>query len=162
MSMTLYEINKSIEELLENLVDEETGEVDEEKLDELNQLNVDRNEKIENCILYAKSMKADAEAIQRESDALKKRAMSKLNRAENTLKYVEMCLGGEKFETDKCAVSYRTSQAVEILNEELIPDELCVYKTERKPSKADIKKLLKSGKEVKGAVLVERKNMQIK
>ena len=28
---TLYEINKSIEELLENLVDEETGEVDEEK-----------------------------------------------------------------------------------------------------------------------------------
>lgn len=160
--MTLYEINQQIESVLDNLVDEETGEVDEAKLDELNQLNIDRKAKIEGCILYAKSMKADAEAILKEAEALKKRATTKLNKAENTLKYVEWTLSGDEFETDKCMVRYRTSQAVEITNEELIPDELCIFRTERKPSKTDIKKLLKSGKEVKGAILVEKKNMQIK
>ena len=160
--MNLYQIDREIEEVLMNLVDDETGEVDEEKLEQLNQLNVDRKEKIENCVLFAKSLRADGDAIMNESNALKERASRKFNKAERILQYVDMSLNGEKFETERCLVTYRPSQAVEILNEELIPDELCVYKTERKPSKADIKKLLKSGKEVKGAILVERKNMQVK
>lgn len=159
---TLYKIDREIEDLLMNMVDEETGEVDEEKLDALNQLNIDRKEKIENCILFAKSEKADAEAILNEANALKDRATAKLNRAERTLKYVEYSLDGDEFETERCQIKYRKSQSVEIISAEAIPDKLCVFKTERKPLKADIKKLLRSGEPVPGAVLVDHRNMVVK
>lgn len=160
--MNLYEIDRSIEEVLTNLVDDETGEVNEDKLDELNQLNMDRENKIENCVLYAKSLKAEAEAIMAESKALADRASRKLNRAENILQYVDSSLCGEPFETARCTVTYRPSQTVEIVNLDAIPDELCNFETKKKPSKADIKKLLRSGKAVTGAILVDHKRMQVK
>lgn len=159
---SLYEINKQIEEILETLVDEETGEVDEEKLDALNQLNIDRKAKIENCILYAKSLKADAEAILKESDALKDRATVKLNRAERTLQYVEYILSGEEFETDRCQVTYRPSKTVEIINIDAIPEQYMKVKTTTTPDKMAIKKVLKDGGLVPGAVLEDHLKMRVK
>lgn len=158
---TLYKIDKDIEELLDSLVDEETGEVDEDKLDALNQLNIDRKEKIENCILFAKSEKADAEAILNEIEVLKKRAASKLNRSERVLGYVEHSLDGSEFETDRCVVKYRNTQSVEIINEEIVPDKYCVFRTERKPSRTELKKAIKSGESVPGAVLVDHRRMRV-
>ena len=160
--MNLYQIDREIEEVLMNLVDDETGEVDEEKLEQLNQLNVDRKEKIENCVLFAKSLRADGDAIMNESNALKERASRKFNKAERILQYVDMSLNGEKFETERCLVTYRPSQAVEILNEDALEDRFFRVKTDRKPDKTSIKKALKAGEVVTGAVLVDKLNMQVK
>lgn len=160
--MKLYELDRNIEEILDNIIDPETGEVDEAKLEELNQLQLDRKDKIENCILYAKGEKAEAEAILAEAQKLKDRATSKLNRAERTLKYVEYSLNGEVFETERCAVSYRKSQSVEIVTLDAIPEDLCVFKTEKKPDKMKIKKMLKDGTPVTGAILVDHNRMQVK
>jgi len=162
MSITLYELDRNIEEILDTMIDPETGEVDEEKLKELNELQMGRNEKIESCILFAKSEKADAEAILKEIDNLKARANAKLNRAENTLRYVEASLKGEKFETDRCAVTYRKSQSVEIVDLDLLPDKYCVFKTEKKPVKKEIKQLLRENIAVPGATLVDHNNMVVK
>ena len=71
-------------------------------------------------------------------------------------------LGGQRFETAKVAFSYRKSERVDVINEEIVPDKFCRFETKRVPSKTDIKKMLKSGEEVPGCVLVESQNLQIK
>lgn len=159
---TLYELNKEIEEVLETLVDDTTGEINEEMYDKLNQLNIDRDNKIENCILYAKSLKADGESIEEEAKALIERAKQKFNKAERILGYVEFTLNGAEFETAKCRVTYRPSQTVEIVNESAIPDKYLKVTTTSRPDRMAIKKVLKDGGLVPGTVLVDHKRMQVK
>ena len=65
--MTLYEINNAIIQELEGAVDPETGEiVDEALLAEYEQLQLDRETKVENVGLYIKNLEADAKAIRDE------------------------------------------------------------------------------------------------
>lgn len=160
--MTLWQIDERINKILENdfYIDEETGEVFlPENLDEL---DVERTEKIENIALYIKNLKSEAEAIKSEVDNLKSRADVKKKKAERLTDYLDKILGGEKLETSKVALSYRKSTSVKIENEEIIPDEFMTIKTEKKPNKTAIAKLLKNGETVVGCELVEKQNLQIK
>lgn len=160
--MTLWEINEQIEELMVNLIDDETGEINEEIMEQLEQLSIDREEKIESCGIVMKSLRSEIEAINDEIKALKSRAEAKANRLDRLSEYVKRTLDGKKFETSKVAFSFRKSQKVEITDEALIPDEWCNYETTRKPVKSDIKKALKSGEVVPGCVLIESTNLQVK
>ena len=58
--MTLYEIDNR----LLSLVDEETGEITD--LEKFSELQMARDEKIENCALWFKNLKAESEAIRNE------------------------------------------------------------------------------------------------
>lgn len=157
--MNLYELNKAIADFdLE--IDEETGEV--LNADELDQITLARDEKIENIALWVKDLLAEAEAIKAEEHALAKRRKQAENKADWLKRYVAQALEGEKFKTPRVAISYRTSEAVEILDEDLIPEEFLMIKTEYKPDKKAIKDELKVGGEVEGAVLVKRTSLQIK
>lgn len=157
--MNLYELNKAIADFdLE--IDEETGEV--LNADELDQITLARDEKIENIALWVKDLLAEAEAIKAEEQALAKRRKQAENKADWLKRYVAQALEGEKFKTPRVAISYRTSEAVEILDEDLIPEEFLMIKTEYKPDKKAIKDELKVGGEVEGAVLVKRTSLQIK
>ena len=71
--MTLWEVDKRISDILENgmHIDEETGEVF--LPEDLDSLNIERDEKIEGIALYVKNLKAEAEAIHAEIDRLKDR-----------------------------------------------------------------------------------------
>ena len=162
MGMTLWEIDSRIEELTMNLVDEETGEINEEAMDELEQLAIDREEKIEGCGIVMKSLRSEIEAINDEIKALKSRAEAKAKRLDRLGEYVKYALNGEKFETAKVAFSYRKSQSVEIADDSIVPDEWCRFETTRKPVKADIKKALKNGESIPGCLLVENMNLQVK
>ena len=62
--MTIYEIDNEIM----NCVDMETGEVID--TDKLNDLQMERDAKIENVALWIKELKAEAEAIKNEKQAL--------------------------------------------------------------------------------------------
>ena len=66
----------------------------------------------------------------------------------------------DRFETPKCLLSFRESESVKILDENLIPKKYLF--AEYKISVADIRVALKNGKKVKGAILQENKNLQIK
>ena len=157
--MNLYELNKAIADFdLE--IDEETGEV--LNADELDQITMARDEKIENIALWVKDLLAEADAIKAEEQALAKRRKQAENKADWLKRYVAQALEGEKFKTPRVAISYRTSEAVEILDEDLIPEEFLMIKTEYKPDKKAIKDELKVGGEVEGAVLVKRTSLQIK
>ena len=158
---SLYEINKSIEELTEKMVDPETGEINEEVMEQLEQLDMDMDEKLENYGLVMKQLMAEASALIDESNALKRRAGVKLNTYGRMDQLVKMVLNGKPKEYKRVKFGFRPSQSVEIINEDLVPDELCNCKIERKPVKSDIKKLLNAGKEVPGCILVEHENLQL-
>lgn len=162
VKMTLYDIDSRIFELTENLVDESTGEINEEAYAELEELNMEREKKIEGCILIIKNLTAEVDALVAERETLKKRMDAKMNRIKRISDYVNYSLKGEKFETARACASYRRSQSVEIINEDAIPDNMCKFETTRKPMKMDIKRALKEGKEVPGCFLKENNNLIIK
>lgn len=151
-----------IDEIITQCVDEETGEVDTLKLD---MLRLERNEKIENLALWYKDLVADARAVEDESRKLKSRADAEKRKAESLKEYLKMKLGGEKFKTSKCSISYRKSEKVEISADTDVNDFSERFKTttvEVKPNKAAIKEYLKNGGIIDGCRLEETQNIQIK
>jgi len=152
----LYEIEKEILDC----VDLETGEIlDPEKLDAL---EMEREKKIEAVILWYKDIKAEKEAVKAEGKKFYERAAS-LQRKEDQLKeYVENALGGEKFKTERCSVSYRTSKSIKIDDLKAIPKRFLKEISEEWISKTMIKEVIESGKKVKGAHQEEKMGIVIK
>lgn len=162
--MTLYEIDRAIEDALLIATDPETGEIlDEELFEQYKQLNMDRDQKIENIGCFIKNLEADAAAIKAEAKNLAARAKAAENKADHLREYLQFCLGGEKFQTPRLAVSFRHSKKVEVDPDRLydIPEEYLRYK-EPEPDKKAIGDALKAGEEIPGCGLVESVSMIIK
>lgn len=154
--MTLYEIDKGILEC----VDIETGEViDPERL---NALNMERERKIEGVACWYKNLISDAEAIKAEKNSLSEREEQCRKKAESLKQWISAALEGQKFQSAKCAVSFRKSTRVEIEDPGSIPKNLMVESVTLQPNKIAIKEILKSGQEVSGCRLVEGINPTIK
>jgi len=158
---TLYEILADIEEAARNLVDEETGEINEEALERMEQLEIDREVKIENIALLIKNLRADASAIKAEKDSLDHRMKSLSNRADRIEAWLASILNGEAKSSPRYEIKWRKTDRVDITDEGAIPDEYLRVKAESKPDKALIKKAIKAGDKVPGAVLVEENKMRL-
>ena len=162
--MTLYEIDKAILIATEMAVDPETGElVDEAMLKTLEQLQMDRERKIENVGCYIKNLEADAKAIKEEAKTLAARARAAENKAEHLRNYLQFCLGEQKFQTPRLAVSFRHGKKVEVDDSYLdaIPEQYLRFK-DPEPDKKAIADALKAGEEIPGCELVESVSMIIK
>ena len=159
---SLFEINEQIEMLTEKLIDEDTGEINEDVMAELEALEMDREDKIEGCGLMMKQLAAEVAAINEEIKALKARANAKANRHDRIGEYVKATLKGKPFERARVSMRFRKSVKVEITDETLVPDEWCKFETTRTPMKTEIKKALKNDEAVPGCVLVENMNLQVK
>lgn len=152
--MKSYEIDEQIQ----NCFDDETGEVlDEKRLDEL---TLERDEKIENVVLYIKDLRAEADALKNEERTLAKRRRSAEHKAESLKNWVFMALEGDKFKTSRCSVSYRHSRAVEVPDIMKLSPDYIDY--EPRARKRDIKRALENGWPVDGAQLVDRLSVIIK
>jgi len=158
--MKLYEIDNAILDC----IDLETGEViDAERLDAL---NMERDAKIENVACWIKDLKAEAEAIKAEKQALAERQRVAENKAESLKKWLAYALDGQKFGTAKCAISFRNTESVEVTDEGLEAlmkehGDLLTYK-KPEPNKTAIKQALKDGLTVAGVELVRNTNVIIK
>ena len=152
--MKLYEIDQGISECF----DDETGEVLDEK--RLDALTMERDEKIENVVLYIKGLRAEADALKNEEQALAKRRRSAEHKAESLKNWVFMALEGDKFKTPRCAVSYRHSQSIEVPDLRKLDPEFIHY--QQSADKTAIKKRIKEGFDVTGAELVDKLNLVIK
>lgn len=158
--MNIYEIDNA----MFSLIDEETGEIkDYEAFEEL---QMQKEEKIENTALWYKNLVAESKAIREEEKALAERRKSLENKAESLKNFVNRTLNGNKFSTSKVAISYRKSTAVEV-DDEFIDyamknnNDLLTYK-QPEPNKTVIKGMLQGGFDIPHAELVERNNMSIK
>ena len=111
--MKLYEIDNAILDC----IDMETGEIID--IDKLNELELERETKIENVACWIKDLKVEAEAIKTEKQALAERQRVAENKAESLKKWLAYALQGEKFKTPKCAISFRKTESVEVTDEGL-------------------------------------------
>ena len=149
--MTIYEIDEKIL----NCIDLETGEIID--IDKLNELQLEKDAKIENVACWIKELKAEAEAIKAEKLVLAERQRVAENKAESLKKWLAYALQGEKFKTAKCSVSFRRSESVEVTEEGIEAlmkehDELLTYKAPE-PNKKAIKDAIKDGLSVEGVRL---------
>ena len=162
--MTLYEINEALRNAL-NSVDPETGEI----MDDLDELEIQRADKIEGIALSIKEDIALADAIEKEAKTMLDRAKSVKGRAEWKKRYLTNALthedGMEKYQSARVSIGWRKSERVEIADEPgfiAVHPDFCATKVEVKPDRTLIKKTIKDGGEVTGAVLVESQSIQIK
>lgn len=160
--MNLYEIDSNLQAAFEAAFDPETGEILDEKMaEEFDQLQIDRDTKIENICLFIKNLKSDAAALKAEKESFAARQKATEKRAESLCRYLDGYLNGQKFKTARASVSYRKSEAVDVTDMAKVPEIYLSY-GEPTANKSEIKAAIKRGEEVPGAELVEKSNMIIK
>ena len=163
MSMSLYEIDQSILAL----VDPETGEILDENAFDL--LQMERETKLENVACWIKNMSAESAAIRQEEINLAERRKVLERKCERLKKYLSEALNGEKFQTAKCAVTYRKVSKVEISDARRVAEwcedngfgDLVVY-SDPTVSKNELAKILRAGTQIPGAVMAEGTSMGVK
>ena len=151
---TLYEIKQ---ELLD-CIDMETGEILD--ADKLEQLQMDKHEKLRNIAFVAINATADIAAYKEQE----KRFKAKRTAAEKTLAWAKETLSrelaGQKMKEAEFTISYRPSEVVEIDDDAALPAEFIKMKSEW--DKTAIKEALKEGAMFDGCRLVQKQNIQIR
>lgn len=153
--MNLFQIDEEIMKC----VDMETGEIiDSAKLDEL---QMDRDTKIENIACWIKNLTADAEALKAQKQAFADRQKAAENKAESLKHYLSSYLDGQKFSTDKVAISFRKTSSVNVTDLTQIPEQYLKF-ADPTPDKTAIKKAINDGVVIVGAEIVEGQSISIK
>lgn len=152
---SLYDIDTR----LYSLLDEETGEITD--IEAFEKIQLEREDKIESIALWVKNLKADAEALKAEKLAFAERQKAAEKKIDSLKHLLSDALGGQNFKTARVALSFRKSSEVQIDDIEELSDEYLRYKVPE-PDKTAIKAAINEGKEVAGAKLVSKVNLQIK
>ena len=156
----LYEIDADLEALLSQV--DENGEllIDD---DALNALLMERTDKLEGVALAIKNIAAEVTAIKTEEATLKERRERLEKKRDGLTEWLRQALDGEKFETARCQVSYRKSEAVKIDDAVFFKRPAARFiKITKTADKTAIKAALKAGEKIRGASLEEKQNMSIK
>ena len=155
--MNIYDIDHQIAGLLEQ-IDPETGEllVDFDRLD---QLQMERDRKVENLGLAIKNLTADAVALAREIDNLEAKKKSTEKRIKSLKEYLMGVLDGDKFKTPLINIYAQSHTGVVYEDEaEFIEwaqehdDSLLRYASPT-INKQEVLRRLKAGQEINGAAL---------
>ncbi|MBR4743569.1 MAG: siphovirus Gp157 family protein [Oscillospiraceae bacterium] len=160
--MTLYEIAQE----MATLIDPETGELKDYEAFEA--LSLEREEKIDNVAKWIIDLEAEAKMVKDRADELTKRAQSAKKKADRLKEFLQEYLAGEKRKTADYTIGYRRTEAVEITDEDravawlMEHGEDALTYQQPKISKTAVKEILKSGKEIPGAELVERQSMSVR
>ena len=158
----IYQIDAQIASLID-----ENGEITD--LDALDELDMAREQKLEDIVCLIKNLVAEAADIKSEEENLKERR----GKVENSIEKIKAKLGdylnGEKFETARCRVSWRHSVSTEISDPDACMEFLeaheyddCIKYAKPTISKEAIKKRLDAGEAIPGASLKEKLSAQIK
>lgn len=174
--MNLYMIDQSIKNAIDSLYDrvDENGELIEmseedikENLKKLEEFQGERQTKIENTVLYCKNLDSEAAAIKAEEESLRKRRErieSKSERLKRMVMFSMMANNENEFESTRCYAKLKETDATDIIDMDLIPEEYIKVTTpepERKPDKNAIKKAIKAGQDIPGAQLIKNRKLNI-
>lgn len=160
--MNLYEITQEQIDL-NNMLEESMGELTPE-LEEALKLNRENfSMKADGYVKAIKNYKAEADAIAEEIKKLqdkKKVCENAINRMKTALCDAMQIFDMKKVQAGIFKVSLTTSEAVNIIDEEVIPEEYKKIKYE--VSKTDIKNAIKNGLIVEGAEIKENHSITIR
>lgn len=168
-SASLYSIDEAIRAVLECAdLDGTDEDIDISKL--LDELEMQREAKLENVLLYIKSRVALGKAIREEEKELANRRKVIEAQVESLKSYVSNSIlshGDKSFESARVKATFRSSTATVCLlsdkpTDKDCPPEFLREKITREPNKEAIKAALEEGKEVAGWALEKRQNIQIK
>jgi len=160
----LYDIDKDIL----GCVDMESGEIID--VEKLSSLQMERDRKLEGVALWIKDMKAEAAAVKEEADKLTARKKALDNKMEALKTWLLIALEGGKLKTHRCNVYQTHSQRVNVPDEAGLisflqthddPEKFLRFR-EPELRKDEIKKALKDGFVIPGAVLEETESVVIK
>lgn len=164
MKIAIYEIEKQYINLAEQIIDND-GELTEE-LELALAINKEQLENKGQCYAYViKELEAFNDAVDIEIkrlQALKKSRGKTVDRLKETIIKAMDLFEVTELKTPTLKINFRKSDTVEIENEALLDTAFLVTKTTVTPDKVAIKKAIKAGEFVTGAVLVEHNNLQIK
>ena len=161
--MKLYEITEKLNSVIEHgdlFISASDGEIfNPEALDAL---KMERDEKVNNCLMVMRQYETDAMSLDAEIKRLTALKKHYAGRAEWMKNYVQHCLQGERFKSDLFNVTYRMSKAVEIKDFRQVPEIYYKDQGEKDILKGQIMEVLKNGGTVPGAELVEHTSMIVK
>lgn len=159
---SLYIISREALEIASQL---EEGELTPELENQLAISQAELQHKAANYGYVIKSLDEDLTAIDEEIkrlQGLKKVKSNAIDRLKDAVKSAMEIYGIEKVETPTLKLSFRKSETVEIVNESQIPSEFKTSKVVESIDKVAIKKAIKEGQTVTGAIIQENNNLQIK
>lgn len=169
--MNLFEIDAAIISAFEKAIDPETGEiVDEEAFRQLDELQEQKDTKVENIACWIKNLESDAEELKKQKQIFADRQARAERKAESLKRYLTMAMNGEKFSSPRVSIGWRRSEQVVFKDEkefvELMQvsgmDSLLKY-TPPTPIKSAVKDALKNGWITTDLATIEtRSNIQIK
>lgn len=161
---SLYSMTAVMQDALSNIrLDEETGEVT--GWEEVEALSLPLTEKTLNVCRFIASNDHFIEGLEKVRAETDKRIRRHKKLSEYLKKNVLVAmaqLDSRRLEDFDIVAYARRSEAVDIVDQSLIPESFITVTSETSVRKQDIKKALKSGKDVPGARLVENLSLTIK
>lgn len=160
--MTLYEIDATILEVIERgCSTDENGEYFE--FDDLRELQIKREDKINNTVYFMKNTEAMIKALKDEEKILADRRKvleNKVSRIKGFLnRFLEV---GKKLETARFKIGWRKSETVEVIDSSFLSSKYANREVTIKPDKKAIKQALKAGILINGVELKVNNNLQVK
>lgn len=153
----LFKLNKEIEAAFAEL--EQTGE--EHLFEKFEALKLERAEKLSGIACLIKNLRVLEDGLGKEIKELQARKKAVDAKICSLFGYLSRSLNpGEKFENEKCKLSWRKSTSVEVPDEDLVPDQYC--RMERKVLKEILEHDLKIGADLPFARLITKQNLQVK
>ena len=166
--MNLYRLTEDCKNLYDAILasaDEETGEADLSLVTALCERQDEWEKKAVSVACVYRALDEDSARVGREIDrltAIKKRLERERDRVKEGLANACNALGVEKVTGMYANISFRSSEQTIPDNPELIPIEYMTVKTKYTPNLTAIKEAIKAGKDVPGAHVERKKNIQIK
>ena len=166
MCMKLYEISAQMREFVDKV---NTGLIPDDAIqDTLDSIQISFEDKADNTASFIKGLRAEAKAIKAEEDALKGRRQSTENKADRLEQYLAdnmLSAGLAEVKTPRNRLRFRRSTYLHIDDEGdfMRNKDNAAYLRQGKVSisRAEVTKAIKDGKNVAGATLNERQNLQI-
>jgi hypothetical protein len=160
----LYEINSDLEGVLTAMAleMEENGEISDETVARLGQLQIEKDAKIEGMALWAKELKARIEEAKAEKARIAKIQAQGERELERLKTFISQELNGQKFKSARASVSYRTTYDCVDIDKEHERDIPAQYRKIGDPDKTLLKAALQAGEVIEGVSLNDHTSVIIK
>jgi len=164
--VTLFEIGEQLDELMDQAIDQETGELLPEFEAEFDKLSELKETKQLSVGLYIKNLSSFIGAVKAEEKSLNERRKIAENHLNRLKQYLSNSLDGETIKTPQLAITYRRSQKLEETADfdiELIEKNFPhLVRIKKELDKTKAKTEVKNGIGIMGLVLNEYQNIQVK
>lgn len=170
--MKLYEVNQAIEEIFDQMVDAETGEIlkeSDELMEQLAALQMERSRILEYLAKLVLNTRAEAAGLKEEETRLKSRRERLEKKESKLMDILDRECAGEKTDLGVATLSYRKTSHVDVADSAKAIRWLkrnkyhdCYRVKDPEIAKSEVKKLINAGIKVPGCSVVEDRSCSLR